>query len=67
MAGVARVSRREFEQYTSKYLKELPIIVTMRGVDDFIVKEVEDAERELDEAVVLPVQGSEHHGKHVSE
>ena len=43
---VLRVSRREFEQYTSKYLKLLPIIVTMRGVDDFIVKEVEDDEQE---------------------
>ena len=35
-----RVTRREFERYTSKYLKDLPIIVTNRGVDDFIVKEV---------------------------
>ena len=36
-----RVSRREFEQYTSKYLKDLPIIVTNRGVDDFIVEELD--------------------------
>lgn len=35
-----RVSRREFQQYTSKYLKELPIVITMRGVDDLILKEV---------------------------
>ena len=37
-----RVSRRDFEQYTSRYLKELPLIVTMRGIDDFIVKELEE-------------------------
>jgi hypothetical protein len=37
---IERVSRRDFQQYTSKYLKELPIIVTRRGVDDFKVEEV---------------------------
>ena len=37
---IPRVSRREFEQYTSKYLKDLPVIVTNRGVDDFIVREI---------------------------
>ena len=42
MARVKRVTRREFQQYTSKYLRELPIIVTNRGVDDFIVKEIEE-------------------------
>lgn len=41
-----RVTRREFQQYTSKYLKELPIIVTMRGIDDFVVKEVEEEQDE---------------------
>ena len=39
-----RVSRREFEQYTSKYINDLPIIVTNRGVDDFIVKEIDDTD-----------------------
>lgn len=37
-----RVPRRQFQQYTSKYLKDLPIIVTRRGVDDFIVQEIEN-------------------------
>ena len=37
---IPRVTRREFEQYTSKYLKDLPVIVTNRGIDDFIVKEI---------------------------
>ena len=39
---IKRVSRREFEQYTSKYINDLPIIVTNRGVDDFIVQEIEE-------------------------
>ena len=39
---IKRVSRREFEQYTSKYINDLPIIVTNRGVDDFIVLEIEE-------------------------
>ena len=37
---IPRVSRREFNQYTSRYIKDLPVIVTRRGVDDFIVKEI---------------------------
>lgn len=39
---IKRVSRREFEQYTSKYLKDLPIVVTNRGVDDLLVTEIEE-------------------------
>ena len=46
MMETPRVTRREFEQYTSKYLKDLPIIVTMRGVDDFIVKELEEEDED---------------------
>ncbi len=55
-----RVSRREFQQYTSKYLKELPIIVTMRGIDDFIVREVREHDGEgTEETNAVWVQGSD--------
>lgn len=30
---IKRVSLREFQQYTAKYLKEVPLIVTKRGKD----------------------------------
>lgn len=33
-----RVTRQEFIRYTSKYLKNLPIIVTKHGEDDFVVE-----------------------------
>ena len=39
-----RVSKQQFIRYTSKHLKDVPIIVTHRGVDDLIVKEIEEEE-----------------------
>ena len=32
-----RVSRQEFIRYTSKCLKELPLIITNRGTDDLYI------------------------------
>ena len=33
-----RVNKRDFVQYTSKWLKEVPIIVTNRGVDEYVIE-----------------------------
>ena len=33
-----RVSRREFIQHTSKYMKNLPVIITNRGDDDLVLQ-----------------------------
>ena len=35
-----RVSRQEFQRYTSKYLKEIPLIITNRSEDELIVENI---------------------------
>jgi hypothetical protein len=35
-----RVKRSEFIQYTSKYLKLLPIIITNRGKDELVLQKI---------------------------
>jgi len=40
-----RVSRQEFQRYTSKYLKEVPLIITNRGEDDLIIKSISDSSK----------------------
>lgn len=39
-----RVSRRDFIQHTSKYIKadDLPVIITRRGEDELIIKEIDE-------------------------
>ena len=35
-----RVSRQEVQRYTSKYLKEIPLIITNRSEDELIVENI---------------------------
>jgi hypothetical protein len=39
-----RVSKRDFIQYTSKWLKETPIIITNRGIDEYKIERCERCE-----------------------
>lgn len=50
-----RVSKQQFIRYTSKYLKDLPIIVTHRGIDNLLVKDFEDEDRRIPEKTVHEV------------
>jgi len=40
--NVARVSKRDFIQYTSKYIKELPVYITNRGKDELYLCKASD-------------------------
>lgn len=37
-----RVSRQDFIRYTSKYLKEFPLIITNRGTDELLISTIEE-------------------------
>jgi len=54
-----RTSKQQFIRYTSKYLKDLPIIVTHRGVDNLIVQEVEDDDRRIHQESIQEVPDGE--------
>lgn len=56
MGNVAtRVSRREFIQHTSKWLKEVPLIITNRGVDELEVSVARKDRIEAEVATLVPV------------
>ena len=42
--SMKRITMQEFQRYTSKFLKELPFIVTKRGLDDIKVEKIEEKE-----------------------
>ena len=54
-----RTSKQQFIRYTSKYLKDLPVIVTHRGVDNLIVQEVEDDDRRIHQESIQEVPDGE--------
>jgi len=48
-----RINIRAFVRDTTRWLKELPLIVTVRGVEDYIVLRLEDNTITVDKDIIV--------------
>jgi hypothetical protein len=61
VATIKRVSKREFQQSTGKWLKEAPVMITNRGVDEYLIQRASDVATKVatktDSVHILDIKG----------